>query len=170
MTEAESAVFANGVDFVDDPSLLEGHWLEAWEQEVDMRVRSADVIALVRITTMRTDADLERRQTHRLQARVDGVRLGQTVREGEHLELVARPGEPGYPTVHENDARILNQRFVAFVRWVQPNPESPVVARWHLAPASERVVRRVNSLVEARRAPAEERRRVIVRDHPVEDD
>lgn len=168
MTSAQGVVFENGVDFIDDPSILEGNWLETWEQEVDLRVRSADVVAYVRITTVRTDTDLERRETHRLVAHIDSLRLGEGV--GDDLELVAREGDAGFDTVHDQDRRLLNQRFVAFVKWVQATPEDPIVARWHLSPASERVVRRVNSLVEARRAPTEDRRRVIVHDQPADDE
>ena len=50
----------------------------------------------------------------------------------------------------------------------QPEPRRPPPP--HLSPASERVVRRVNSLVEARRAPCDDRRRIIVHDQPEEDD
>jgi hypothetical protein len=166
LTTAQGAVFENGVDYIDDPALLEGSWLETWEQEVDLRVRAADVVAYVRITTMRTDTDLERNQTHRLVARIDTLRLGDGVTEGEEIELVVRQGDAGFDTVHEQDRRILNQRFAAFVKWTQESEGLPIVARWHLSPASERVVRRVNSLVEARRSPGEDRRRIIVHEQP----
>lgn len=168
MTQAQSTVFENGVDYIDDPTLLEGNWLETWEQEIDLRVRSSDVIAYVRITTMRTDTDLERHETHRLIAHIDSLRQGASPEE--ELELVVRQGESGFDTVHEQDRRILNQRFVAFVRWTQDGPDAPIVARWHLSPASERVVRRVNTLVESRRAPDEDRRRVIVHDQPADEE
>lgn len=153
---------------IDDPALLEGSWLETWEQEIDLRVRSADVVGYVRITTMRTDTDLERHETHRLVAHIDTLRLGEGI--GDELELVVREGDAGFDTVHNQDRRILNQRFVAFVKWTQESEGMPIVARWHLSPASERVVRRVNSLVEARRAPSDDRRRIIVHDQPDDDD
>jgi len=162
MTAAQEPLFENGVDFIDDPSLLEGSWLETWEQEIDARVAASDLMAYVRITTLHTDSDLERRETHRLLAHIDSLRHG--INPGEDVELVARAGEGGFDTVRNNDARILNQRFVVFVRWTQADEDAPLVARWHLSPASERVVRRVNSLIEARRAPTEDRRRVIVHD------
>lgn len=166
MTAAQEVVFDNGVDFIDDPTLLEGSWLETWEQEIDARVTGSDVVAYVRITTMRTDVDLERRETHRLVAHIDSLRHGAV--EGDDVELVAREGEVGFPTVDGNERRILNQRFVAFLRWTQADPQAPIVPRWHLSPASERIVRRVNSLVEARHAPTEDRRRIIVHDQPAE--
>lgn len=168
MTEAEVVVFENGVDYIDDPTLLEGNWLETWDREIELRVRSADVVAYVRITTMRTDTDLEHRNTHRLIAHLDSVRFGEP--GTEDIELVVREDDPGFDTVHEQDRRILNQRFVAFVRWSQSSADAPIVARWHLAPASERIVRRVNSLVDLRRAPTEDRRRIIVHDQPADEE
>ncbi len=168
LTDAEGVVFENGIDYIDDPTLLEGSWLETWEREIDLRVRSADVVAYVRITTMRTDTDLERRETHRLVAHIDSLRHGEP--GVEDLELVVREDDPGFGTVHNQDGRILNQRFAAFVRWTQPTADGPIVARWHLAPASERIVRRVNSLIEAQRAPDEDRRRIIIHDQESDDE
>jgi len=168
MTDAEGVVFENGIDYIDDPTLLEGSWLETWEGEIDPRVRRADVVAYVRITTMRTDTDLERRETHRLVAHIDSLRHGEP--GVEDLELVVREGDPGFGTVHDQERRILNQRFAAFVRWEQTTEGGPVVARWHLAPASERIVRRVNSLIEAQRAPDEDRRRIIIHDQESDDE
>ncbi|MBX7191517.1 MAG: hypothetical protein K1X94_05645 [Sandaracinaceae bacterium] len=168
ITTAQRAVFENGVDFIDDPTLLEGNWLETWEQEIDLRVRSSDIVAYVRVTTMRTDTDLERHETHRLVAHIDSLRHGTGV--DDELELVVRQGDPGFDTVHDQDRRILNQRFVAFVKWTQDGPDDPIVARWHLSPASERVVRRVNTLIESQHAPDEDRRRVIVHDQPADDE
>ncbi|MFN9813844.1 MAG: hypothetical protein ACK6CU_29885 [Deltaproteobacteria bacterium] len=167
MTQSQSVVFENGVDYIDDPTLLEGGWLETWEQEIELRARSSDIVAYVRVTTMRTDTDLERRETHRLVAHIDSVRFGQP--PGDDLELVVREGDAGFDTVHEQEQRILNQRFVAFVKWTQAGPGDPIVARWHLSPASERIVRRVNALIDARNGPTEDRRRVIVHEQPDEE-
>lgn len=158
-----AAVFENGVDYIADPTRIDGSWLREWEQEIDARVSLADAIGLVTITTLRTDVDLDRRETLRLVAHVDRERHGDLPDE---LTLVVRPGQPGYSTVHGNDRRILDQRFVLFVKWAEE--DGTIVPRWHLSPAAERVVRRVNTLVERRHTPVGERRRVIVREHDVE--
>lgn len=162
LSAEQEVLFENGVDYIDDPTLLEGSWLDSWETEIDRRVSTADFVAFVRIATLRTDVDLERHETYRLIAHVDSLRFGDS--RSDDIELVSREGTPGFGTVRGNDARILNQRFVLFARWTQAEPGGPLEARWHLSPASERVVRRVNSLVEARRSPDAERRRVIVHD------
>jgi hypothetical protein len=166
-TEEHETAFENGVDYIDDPSILEGSWLHSWEDDIDRRVSLADAVVFVTITTFREDVDLERRKTYRLVARVDRRRHGEVPDE---IVLVVRQGEIGFGTVDENHGRLLNQRFVAFLKWVDDGGQ--VVARWHLSPAAERVVRRVNTLVERRHTPTEERRRVIVREHaaPSDDD
>lgn len=161
-TAEHAPFFENGVDYIEDPSILEGSWLEAWEHDIEQRVSLSDAIALVTITTLRTDQDLERHETWRLVAHVDRVRHGEGV--PEEITLVVREGEAGFGTVRGNEERLLNQRFVLFVKW-STDDSGVIVPRWHLSPAGERIVRRVNSLIELRHTPVEERRRVIVHEH-----
>src|SRR5262245_21455037 len=54
-------VFDNGLDLVRDPRVLEGQWLETWEDDLDRRIASSDVVAVVTVRTLRTDVDLEQR-------------------------------------------------------------------------------------------------------------
>lgn len=162
-TEEHALAFDNAVDYFAEPSQLEGGWLRDWEEDIDRRVSLADAIAIVEVTTLRTDVDLDRRETYRLLTRVVRERHGELP---DDLTLIVRQSDAGYGTVHGNDARILNQRFIAFLKWVEE--EGRIIPRWHLSPASDSVVRRVNSLVERRHTPAEERRRVIIREHDVE--
>ena len=161
MTAEQAAVYDNGIDYVDNPALLEGPWLATWEREIDQRVTEADAVSYVTISTIRTDADLEHRETFRLTAHSDSIRYG-TI--DEDVVIVSARSDAGFETVRGNDTRILNNRFVLFLRWAQADASSPLVARWHLSPASEFIVRRVNSLVDARHGDRTERRRVIIRE------
>lgn len=161
ITAEQAAVYDNGIDYVDNPSLLEGPWLETWEREIDQRVTNADAVSYVTISTIRTDADLERRETFRLTAHSDSIRYGQI---DEDMVIVSARNDSGFDTVRGNDTRILNNRFVLFLRWVQADANSPRVARWHMSPASEPIVARVNSLVAARHGDTTDRRRIIVRE------
>jgi hypothetical protein len=158
-TEEHAIAFENGVDTISDPTILQGAWLRSWEEDLDRRVSLADAIALVTITTVRQDLDLDRRETYRLVARVDERRHGPVPDE---VTLVVRQGEPGFDTVRGHERRLLNQRFVAFLKWVED--QGRVVARWHLSPGAEGVVRRVNRLLERRLPPAERRRVIVVDD------
>ena len=161
ITAAQAAVYDNGIDYVDNPALLEGHWLETWEQEIDQRVTESDVVSYVTISTIRTDADLERRETFRLTAHSDSIRFG-TVEED--FVIVSARTDAGFGTVRGNDTRILNNRFVLFLRHVQDEVDGPITTRWHMSPASEPIVRRVNSLVDARHGDNTDRRRIIIRE------
>ncbi len=164
MTAEHEAAFENGVDFIDDPRLLEGSWLETWESEIEHRVTLSDAIGVVRITTVRHDTDLEHHDTYHLVATVVSTRYG--TMPGE-VSLTTREGESGFGTVAGNDERLLAppadrpEHFILFLKWTRDD-SGDLVARWHLSPAGTAVVQRVNSLVELRRRDSEERRRVIV--------
>jgi hypothetical protein len=160
MTADDEIAFENGLDFIDDPTLLEGSWLDSWQQDIERRVQLADAIVLLRVQTVRTDTDLEHQDTYRLLATVEQVRLGENV--PDEVTLIAREGEPGFGTIQENDDRVLDQRFIAYLRWTR-SESGTLGTRWHLSPAGERVIARVNTLVELRRTAPDERRRVIVR-------
>lgn len=158
MTPADELAFDNGADFVEDPTFLEGNWLEEWEQSIEERCERADAIVVITIHHLQTSTDLEHRESYRLVSRVDLERFGEVEDE---LSLIVREGEAGYQSIRGAESRLLNQQFIAFLRWTEG--DTGIVPRWHLSPATERVSRRVNTLVERRR-PTEDRRRVIVRD------
>ncbi len=168
-TDEHGVAFENGLDLIENPTSLEGAWLRDWEEDIDRRVSLADAVALVQITTVRTDVDLDRRERFHLVANVERQRHGEIP---EEITLVSRQTHPGYASIRSNSERILNQQYVLFLKWAEEDGQ--VVARWHLSPAADRVMRRVNSLVERRHTPTDERRRVIVREHggetPAEDD
>lgn len=161
--EGETA-FENGVDFIDDPSLLEGSWLDNWESEIEHRVTLSDAIAIVHVTTVRRDTDLEHHDTYHVVAAVDNVRFGEL--SGE-LSLSAREGEGGFGTIAGNDDRLLQppadhpDHFILYMKWTR-GEDGTLVPRWHMSPAGTAVVMRVNSLIEMRRQSSDSRRRVIV--------
>lgn len=163
MTPELEPLFENGVDLIRDPRVLEGAWLESWEDELDRRVGSSDVVAVITIQTLRTDVDLERRETFRLIGRVDRVLHGDNV--GQELALVVREGEAGFGTVETNERSLLDAQFVAFVKWARDEADGEVRARWHLSPATDAVSSRVRSQLGARSRPDDDGRRVIVHEN-----
>jgi len=160
MTPEAELSFENGLDFIDDPSILEGNWLEDWERDIAQRVELCDAVLVVRITAVHQNVDLERNLSYRLVAHVETVRFG--VGFEDEITFVSRQGEVGYHSVNGNQSRLLQQQFVAYVRFVESETGEPI-ARWHLSPAGDRIVRRTNSLLDGRRS-GESRRRVIVHD------
>lgn len=157
-TDEHAAVFDNSVDYIGNPGILEDNWLDQWETELRERVRLADAVALVRITTLREDFDLDRHQTYRLVGRVEDRAYGAIPDE---VTLVVRQTDAGFGTVDGNTNRILEVQFLAFVKWV--DEDGRIGARWHLSPAADTVIGRVNSLVDRYHTPEEDRRTVIVR-------
>lgn len=160
MTPEAELSFENGIDFIDDPSILEGSWLEDWEQDIAQRVELCDAVLVVRITAVHQNVDLERNLSYRLVAHIETVRFG--VGFEDDITFVSRQGEAGYHSVNGNQSRLLQQQFVAYLRFVETET-GEIVPRWHLSPAADRIVRRTNSLLDGRRS-GESRRRVIVHD------
>jgi hypothetical protein len=161
-TPDHELVFEDGIDLVRDPRVLEGSWLEDWENELDRRVGLSDIVALVTIRTLRTYVDLDRNRTYGLVGEVDRVLFGENV--GQELALVVREGHGGFGTIENNERRILDEQYIAFVKWAE-EPDGSVRARWHLSPATDQVAVRVRSLLSRRRPDTEgdgTHRRVIV--------
>jgi len=146
-TPEHAEVFEDSVDFVDDPTVLEGRWREDWSRDLDRRVGFSDLIALVKVSYLNTDTNLERVSTFRIVVSVERSLYGEAPEE--EVTLIVREGEPGYGTVVGNERRILDQAFVAYIKWYQADA-STVLPHWHLAPATEPVVRRTEYLIERR--------------------
>ncbi len=155
--------FDDGIDFVGDPESLEGRWREDWATELDQRIQRADAVVYVRVRTLRTDVDLDRRTTFRLFPIEERALLGSLP---EDLVLSAREGDPGYAAVRQNEQRVLSSPLLLFLKWERPEGASAPVARWHLSPATEQVSARAEYLLERRRGVERERRsRVVVREN-----
>lgn len=161
-TAEDEPIFENGLDLIRDPAGMEGSWLDTWEEEIDRRVTNADLVLLVTVRTIRQDTDLDRRDTFRLIVHVDRKYLGDVE---EELTLVTRQDDAGFQTVESNERRLLDQQFIAFVKWQRDDETQEIVPRWHLSPATEAVAERVRQLLETRRQIIQQqpgRQRVII--------
>jgi len=146
LTAEQQKVFDDGVDFVAMLEGLEGRWLDDWTQDLSHRVQHADLIALVTVRTLRTDTDPQQRVTYRLNAEVTKTLVGEP--KGKEIELAVDEDDTGFPTVHDNLGRIVDQSFVAYVK------RGPDKLRWHLSPASEAIVVQTQAQITAfARAP-----------------
>lgn len=125
----DEEVFDDAIDLVASPAIVQGEWGGDFERRVDR----ADLIAVVKIETLRSNVDLDRRTTYRLSAAVRETFKGRTVRE---LALQVGDHQGGFDTVRVNEDRLLREPFVAFVKWQDGSAPSEVRARWHLSPAS----------------------------------
>jgi len=162
-TEEQAQVFEDGLDYVNDPTALEGRWREDWSRELQSRVSWADFIGVIHIQTLRTDTTPDHEVTYRLIGTVERSLLGEP--PAEEVSLVVREGGAGFESVRNNERRVLNQNFVAFIKWYQGDNEE-ILPHWHLSPGTEPVLDRTQWLIRHRRAEDsdtdEDDRRVIV--------
>lgn len=160
LTPEQAKAFDHGVDFVTSLEGLEGRWRDDWDRDLQARVASADLIALVTVSTLRTDTDPTQRITYRLVAHVDRELVGTD--SDQELELAVREEQAGYLTVRENMTRIADKQYIAFVKRGAQGDDS-----WHLSAASEQVVGETESkITQLNRAPKKDsRERVIVHTH-----
>lgn len=155
LSAEEALLYENGVDNVVDPDVLEGRWREDWSRELDDRVTTADIVAVVTVKTLRTDTDPGRHVTYRLVLETDREIVGEVA---DDLSLSVAEADGGFNSVDGNERRILDQSFVLFAKYELAAGNDKVTTRWHLAPATEGVVARVDYLAE--------RRRGVERPHP----
>jgi hypothetical protein len=150
-TDRDAEVFDGSVDFVADPRALQGRWEEEYVADMQHRVGRLDLLAVVEIDTIRNDLTPEGRSQYRLFAKIDRVLFEADDFDVDELELNVRDGEPGYPTVADNQRRILNEPFIAFVKFAPPevSGEAPV-PRWHLSPVSEPILEEIRALLQER--------------------
>lgn len=156
-TEVHAEFFEDGVDYVANPDVLEGNWRDEWQREMEKRLEYSDFIGVVTVNTLRTDIAPGRRTSFRLMATVDKRLLGEAPEEG--LSLVVRDGQAGYETVDGNQKRILDERFVVFVKWYE-DENKLISAHWHLSPASDVILDRIRELI-LRREDAKSHVRVV---------
>jgi hypothetical protein len=158
-TTEHGEFFEDGFDFVREPAQLEGRWLESWEREIAKRVELSDLIALVTVVTLRTDEKLERAISFRVTARIDRALKG-SLPEDE-VTLMVGEAQAGYASVQDNQRRITNHKFVAYLKWYE-DKRGRVAAHWHLSPASEGIVAKTEHLIEEQSEGKKVRRKVFV--------
>jgi len=143
-TAEHARLFKDSIDFVEDPSILVGKWKETWYNEHSERIKYADLIAVVTISTVRIDTDLDGRNVYRLIGTIDEILSGET--PNKEITMKVRVGEPGYESVEGNEKRILNKRFIAFIKWYEVS-EDTIAAHWHLTPASTPILENTRGFV-----------------------
>lgn len=144
-TDADLALFDDGVDLVADPDALAGQWGDDWNVEMRDRVARSDLIALVVVRTFRSDIDPESRTTHRLLVAVDRAMKGKP--PAEELDLATADSAAGYPTIDSHKARLLHMPLLLLAKWVTTS-SGTVGSHFHLVAASDKIVSRVQAHIE----------------------
>jgi len=128
---SDEPLFDHAVDLVEEPVVVRDQWGGTFES----RVRRADSIAVVRVTSLSSDT-VRNRSAYRLTAKVKNRLKGSSPRE---VVLRVQDDQRGYETVRANEDRLLEDPFVAFVKWGADPESDELIAHWHLSPSSDAV-------------------------------
>ncbi len=158
---ADLRVFDHGVDLVDDPDILGGHWRESWGEELQARVGAADIIQLVRVNSAQATHIPDQGPSYRLDIEPDGEAL---LGASTDIDLLSTEGDGGYVSIDRNQTRLLSTDFVLYIKWY--NGEAGAIsAHWYFSPATPAVVRRIQYLIERRRTAPEDQSRTVVHEN-----
>ena len=162
-TPEHAELFEDGFDFVKAPGSLEGEWLEGWRQDIEKRVNNSDFVAVITVTTLRTEVNLDRQTSYRVVAEIERKLYGDY--PASEIELTTDENAYGYASVKENQEQYLNRVFVAYVRWYE-KADGEVGGHWHLSPGSEAVVSATESLIAQRTDKTKKKvHKVVVHKH-----
>jgi hypothetical protein len=149
-TTRDTGLFEDGVDLIEDPQGLEGQWRDDWESDLNDRIARSDVIAVGTVNTLRTDLDLEHNTNYRVV--FDFERSLQGEPPSNELNLASRTGAPGYSSIDRDHDKILNRRFIVFMKYApgSEGDEEAVIAHFHLSPLSQVVLERITQFKESK--------------------
>lgn len=134
--ESDVVLFDEGVDFLAEPSDLDGRWQEVFSSDLSRRVERSDTIAVVQVDALGTEQGPDGLKTYLLTASPEEVLKGGL---SGPITLSAPQGSPGFGSIERSRARLLKERFTAFIRFYERDGGT-VGAHFHLSPASEGVL------------------------------
>lgn len=160
-TSSDATVFDQGVDFVDDPDILEGHWSEDWTREFQHRVGSSDLVEIVDVVSLRVATLPDQDPEYMIDIQPRRALLG----DSTDVDLESHTGDSGYASIDSNQRRLASGSFLLFVKYAT-GPDGTIVAKWHLSPATDKILGHANDLLSARLHPhAQDQGTVIERNN-----
>ncbi len=145
--------FDDAADFIQNPGDLQGAWSTGYSRELQGRVDEADLICRVTVSTLNEDINVEGHRRKHLLMGITSVLYGEEP-EGRRLHLSVDEGSAGFDTIDASERRLLDNQFVAFVRWYE-DEDSAVRGHWHLSPGTRSVVELVRHQIIERHDDAE---------------
>ena len=141
-TADDAKLFQGGIDLVGQPAGLDGRWADDWAQDMRARVQRSDLVALVKVDTLRTDITPEQHTRYWLDAEVKDVWKGTF--DAHQLSLPTSQDDAGFESVDQKRNTVLNQPLIVLAKWeMQPNGQ--VRPRWFVTLASDEVVATVRA-------------------------
>jgi hypothetical protein len=137
--------FDDSVDFTMNPDSLSGQWMYSYKLELEGRVSLSDYIVALRVHSVSVEIDNEGRQVKGLNASIKKNVKGSY--PGKALVLTVADDQPGFDSFNEDDARLTDKVFIAFLRlYEEENGE--VGIHWHLSPLSKGLMKGMDDLRE----------------------
>ncbi|MDJ0762969.1 MAG: hypothetical protein QNJ97_08280 [Myxococcota bacterium] len=143
----EAAFFDDGVDLVEDLSSLSGRYAYAQERAYEGRIYLSDLIAIVDIYSIQTQADFEGVAAKRILVRVEEALYGSA--PDTEIQLASAAEAPGHELILRNENR-LKGRFLLFARWFEQE-NNAIGHHFHLSPASEALINESKRRLQERR-------------------
>jgi hypothetical protein len=141
--EAEATIFDDGVDLVDDPAKLSGEFEDGARRALEIRAATADLTALVEVTSIQTTKDVDGTEARRIGAELTEILYGKAPDPSIAFESAATALGNQLITRHE---RRLAGPFVIFVRWFD-RPDGSLGSHFHLSPSSPAVMELVRGRI-----------------------
>ena len=142
----ETRFFDDGADLLDDPLKLTGRNRIDQKALIEGRASTADFIAVVDLLSIQTARDANGQVQKYLSARTIKNLYGRI--PADEFRLVSRPASSGYVLIERYEAG-LKGKFIVYVRWFK-RPDQTLGHHFHLSPASDVLVRRVEEQVQNR--------------------
>lgn len=136
--EVHARFFDDSADFIREPVALGGQWASDWDEDLRGRVGYADTVALVKVETLRTSIDVERRRTYHLVCQAERLYRG-ALPDEDQIEVSVSEGSNGFETIARNERQLVEGKYLLFIKWAEEGEDTDVIVpRWHLSPASDR--------------------------------
>ncbi len=141
--------FDDSVDFTMNPDSLSGQWMYSYRLELEGRVSLADYIVALRVQSVSVEEDNDGHQIKGLHTEIEKDVKGAF--PGKTLTLTVPDTQPGFDSFSEDDARLTDKVFLAFLR-LYKDEEDKVGIHWHLSPLSKGLMKAMDDIRKAEEA------------------
>jgi hypothetical protein len=135
--------FDDSVDFTMNPDSLSGQWMYSYKIELEGRTSLSDYIVALRVHSVSVQMDTDDRQLKLLSGEVEKNVKG--AYPGDTVVLEVADDQPGFDSFDEEDVRLTDKVFVAFLRLYKKKDKS-VGIHWHLSPLSQGLMKGLEDL------------------------
>ncbi len=137
--------FDDSVDFTMNPESLSGQWLFDYKIELESRVSLADFILAVRVDSVNLKSDATSKEFKILNVDVEKQVKGEFPHKS--IILSVADDQAGYDSFMEDDPRLMDKVYVAFLR-LYDLEDGTIGVHWHLSPLSSGLMEGLEQIIE----------------------